>query len=164
MCLHVDGAEFYSNSEYICWSLCSIFATDTVLDTKFPIMILPHESMQSESVRRHAHEVLARVVGWSLKCLSTSTFPVTGAFGEPLSAEHLKPNDRPISGGWRGVYFGFRGDEKARKEAHSFCRSYQHAKVCINCFAQRTHKDYDPLLNYKNFSRTAAHRMTRVSC
>lgn len=162
-CLHVDGAEFYSNSEYVCWSMCSALATDHVFDTKFPLVVLPHHCMQSESVKQHVQETVATVISWSLKHSARCTRPTTGAFGEELNKERLTKQDHKLAGGWRGVYWGFRADEKARKECHSLHRSYMHSYVCINCFAQQQHKNFQPALCYKNFSKNAPHRLTRLS-
>ena len=49
--IHMDGAEFYSNSEYMVWSVGSILVeNDHVFDTKFVVCCIPHESMQSNDV------------------------------------------------------------------------------------------------------------------
>lgn len=162
-CLHVDGAEFYSNSEYLCWSLCSALATDHVLDTKFPLVVLPHQNMLTDSVKREVHSVVSKVMSWSLKCAALGVHPTTGAFGEQLSGHRLQMQGQSLPGGWRGVYFGFRSDEKARKETHGFPRSYQHGNICMNCMAQRPHKNWFPELSYKNFSKGAAHRLAQMS-
>lgn len=49
--VHCDGAEFYSNSEYMVWSVGScLVENDHVFDTKFVTCCLPHEAMQSNDV------------------------------------------------------------------------------------------------------------------
>ena len=49
--VHCDGAEFYSNSEYMVWSIGScLVENDHVFDTKFVTCCLPHEAMQSNDV------------------------------------------------------------------------------------------------------------------
>ena len=63
----------------------------------------------------------------------------------------------------RLVIFGFRADGKARKESQEFPRSYLHSWVCEKCLAQKRHKDWEPRLNYQNFSDAAAYRMTVLS-
>ena len=71
--------------------------------------------------------------------------------------------EKPLALGWKGCYFGFRFDEKARKEVNFFYRSYQHGLVCMRCMSQRMHKNWIPELSYKNMDENAAHRMTTVS-
>ena len=84
LCLHVDGAEFYSNSEYLCWSMASIFAEGHVFDTKFPLCVLPHQSMATDAVKQHVHTTVAKVLAWSLRVAATGVFPTKGAFDEPF--------------------------------------------------------------------------------
>lgn len=49
--VHMDGAEFYSNSEYLVWSIGSVLVeNDQPLDTKFVICCVPHEAMQTPEV------------------------------------------------------------------------------------------------------------------
>lgn len=49
--VHMDGAEFYSNSEYMVWSVGSVLVeNDQPLDTKFVICCIPHEAMQTPEV------------------------------------------------------------------------------------------------------------------
>ena len=51
LAIHCDGAEFYSNSEYMVWSIGScLVENDHVFDTKFVTCCLPHEAMQSNDV------------------------------------------------------------------------------------------------------------------
>lgn len=163
LCFHVDGAEFYSNSEYICWSVASLLSDAHVFDSKFPVAILPHQSMQTESVKRDVHRLVAKVIGWSLKISASGIGPTTGPFGETLTGERAMMAGKPLASGWRGTYFGCRFDEKARKEVNEFPRSYQHSLVCMNCLAQQPHKDWEPELCYKNFHSSAAYRLCPIS-
>ena len=161
--LHVDGAEFYSNSEYLCWSMASVFSSEHVFDSKFPICILPHISMLDEGVKKHVHEIVAKVVDWSLSCASSGIAPCTGPFGEPLSNDRCCVGGQVLASGWKACFFGFRFDEKARKEVNYFERSYQHSYLCMRCMAQKEHKGWTPELSYKNMYPTAVHRMTSIS-
>lgn len=163
LALHVDGAEFYSNSEYLCWSMASVLSSEHVFDSKFPVAVLPHSSMLDEGVKAHVHATVGKVLAWSLRCASTGVAPLTGAFDEPLLGERAKLGGQQLANGWKGCFFGFRFDEKARKEVNAFTRSYQHSLICMRCMAQRLHKNWVPALNYKNFHRSAAHRMTQIS-
>ena len=160
--LHVDGAEFYSNSEYLCWSMSSAFSTEHVFDSKFPLVILPHSSMLDDTVKEHVHQTVAKVVGWSLRCASEGVGPLTGPWGEPLTGTRAKLGGQVLAHGWKACFYGFRFDEKARKEVNYFQRSYQHSYICMRCMAQKEHKDWDPEMNYKNMHTTAAHRLTCI--
>lgn len=163
LCLHVDGAEFYANSEYLCWSMASIFADSHVFDCKFPLCVLPHQSMATDAVRQHVHTTVAKVLSWSLRVAATGVFPTNGAFDEPLSGPRLQEANKSIASGWKATYFGFRFDEKARKESNLFQRTYQHSLICMNCLAQKPHKGWQPALCYKNMHSSAAHRLAPIS-
>lgn len=161
--LHVDGAEFYSNSEYLVWSMASVLSEAHVWDCKFPLCILPHDSMATDEVKKQVHTLVAKVVAWSLHHAACGRAPSCGFNGEPLSGVRAELAGKPLASSWRMCFFGFRFDEKARKETNFFQRSYQHSLICMNCMAQKKHKGWIPELSYKNFHPSAVHRMTPVS-
>lgn len=165
MALHVDGAEFYANSEYLCWSIASILAEDQhVFDTKFPVVILPHICMGNDTIKAHVHKTVAKVVSWSLHHAARGIGPTEGPFGEELHGDDRKKlGGQRLAGGWKATYFCFRFDEKARKEVNYFERSYQHSFICMQCMAAKPRKEWNPNLCYKNMHRTAAHRLTNIS-
>lgn len=163
LALHVDGAEFYANSEYLCWSMASVFSSEHVFDAKFPICVLPHACLLDEGVKRQAHHTIADVLRWSLYHASTGIAPTTGPFGEVLVGERARRGGTVLANGWKGVFFGYRFDEKARKEVNYFERSYNHSLLCMRCLAQKEHKNFVPELSYKNFHPSAAHRLTLIS-
>ena len=141
-----------------------MLASAHVMDMKFPLVTIPHSGMQSEHVKNSVHEAVAAVVSWSLRAASLGTWPLKGPFGEDLVGFRSEMAGKPLCGGiWKGVYFGFRGDEKARKELHSFTRSYMHNKVCMYCFAENHNKNLTPGMLYKNFHHTAPHRLATIS-
>lgn len=161
--LHYDGAEIYTNTEYLCWSFCSLFASGDVLDVKFPSVILPAHSVVQDAVRAQVHEVVARVITWSLKIAASGIAPALGAFDEPLTGHRSAMAGARLSNGWKACFFGFRCDEKARKEVHNLFRSYQHGNICMRCVAQRKFSGWSPVLSYKNLHPTAAHRLGPIS-
>lgn len=163
MVLHTDGAEFFTNSEYIVWSMSSLFSEAHIWDSKFPICILPHDSLGTEHVKRSVQETVAAVVGWSLQFAANGLAPTVGFYNEPLEDYRKKLGGQTLALGWKACYWGFRHDEKARKEANYFPRSYQHSYICVRCMAQKHHKGWCPLLSYKNSHPGAAHKMTRIS-
>ena len=163
MILHVDGAEFYTNTEFVVWSVQSAFSSGDVWDTKFPICIISHESMRENDIKLKTQETIASVVAWSLRCAAQGQWPHVGPHGEVFEGARKELQGQQLSGGFKACYFGFRADGKARKEANNFQRTYQHSLICESCLAQRSHKGWQPLLNYKNFYPTAAYRMTKIS-
>lgn len=158
--LHVDGAEFYSNSEYMVWSMGSVFAEGHVWDIKFPCVCIPHALMHN--VKEKVHERVADVLAWSLRAAAAGQWPSRGPFGDELSGFRGELAGTVMSGGWHACYFGYRYDAKARKETNSFTRSYQHNFVCEGCLASKIGKNCDPLLSYKKFYSDAAYRMTTI--
>lgn len=164
ICIHVDGAEFYSNSEFQVWSIGCLFATGAhVFDTKFPCVTIPHTHMLDSSIKNRVNEVVAQVLAWSLKCSGKGLWPVTGPFGEELIGFRRANGGSIMAGNWRGCFFAYRADGKARKETHVFPRTYQHSFICESCLAQREHKNWDERMCYKNFHNSAAYRMTPIS-
>ena len=158
--LHVDGAEFYANSEYLVWSMASIFGEGHVWDVKFPCVCIPHLLLQD--FKDDVHEKVADILAWSLRCAAKGKWPSHGPFGEALTGTRAEWSEQVLAGGWRAAYFGFRYDGKARKEANRFQRSYQHNLACECCLAQKTRPSCEPLLSYKNFYPDAAHTMTSI--
>lgn len=163
-CLHLDGAEFFTNSEFNVWSLQSVLASGDVWDTKFPICILPIECLRDDDIKSQTSEIIAQVIAWSMHYASRGLWPSTGPDGIELTGSYrLSRQGQELAGGYRGCYFGFRADGKARKETNLFQRSYLHSSICESCLAQRHHVNWIPLLSYKNFYPSAAHRLTRIS-
>lgn len=147
------------------WSLQSAFTSGyDVWDAKFPICFIPLQNLREETIKQKIQENIANIVGWSLRSASKGFWPSEGPAGFELEGSHRKSlAGRQLAGGYRACYFGFRADGKARKESHLFQRSYLHSLVCEACMAQKAHKQWQPLLTYKNFYPSAAFRMTTVS-
>ena len=143
--------------------MSSVFSDAHVWDSKFPCCILPHSSLGDDTVKRHVHETVAKVVGWSLHHAARGVAPSTGYRGEPLHGYRKDMAGQTLAAGWKACYFGFRADEKARKETNFFPRSYLHSLICVYCMAQKKHKDWVPELCYKNMHPSAPHRMATIS-
>ena len=161
--LHTDGAEFYANSEYLVFSMSSVLSDGHVWDSRFACCVLPHTSLGNDNVKRHVHECVANVLAWSLRHAASGVAPTVGYKGEPLTGFRQTMAGQPLAHGWTACYFGYRFDEKARKETNFLERSYQHSYVCMYCMAQKVHKNWEPELCYKNFHEHAAHRMATIS-
>lgn len=110
--LHVDGAEFYANSEYLVWSMASIFGEGHVWDVKFPCVCIPHLLLQD--FKDDVHEKVADILAWSLRCAAKGKWPSHGPFGEALTGTRAEWSEQVLAGGWHAAYFGFRYDGKAR--------------------------------------------------
>ena len=131
---------------------------------KFPVCIIAHECMRDKDIKFQTHQKIADVLAWSFKCAQSGLWPLVGPMGESFSSGDRKTYaGQTLAGGYKGCYFGFRADGKARKETNFFQRSYQHSSICESCLAQQEHKDWQPLLSYKDFYPTAAYRLTRIS-
>ena len=65
LCIHVDGAEMFTNNEFMVWSIQSVFASGAnVWDAKFPVCIIPLESMRDQDVKDAANQAVAEIVSW----------------------------------------------------------------------------------------------------
>ena len=104
----MDGAEFYSNSEYNVWSLasslagsqdaaCQVFFLEPcpeVWDIKFPLVIIPHEAMKKPSapslqkrlppiqaaveVKAAVHRHVCKLLAWSMRFAARGLWPTVG--------------------------------------------------------------------------------------
>ena len=143
--------------------MSSVLAEGHVFDTRYPLVVLPHQCIQTDEVKSHVHDTVAKVIGWSLQAAWSGVFPEQGFMGEPLKGHRLELKGKPLAGGkWKCVYFGFRADEKAQKETNFFTRTYQHSKLCMNCLAEQHNKHLLPHMLYKNFHSSAAHRLAPI--
>lgn len=157
----MDGAEFFANSEYLVYSIGSILAEGSVWDTKFPACAIPYDQMIQCNIRKKVNIDVAHVLDWSLRCCASGVFPTHGPEGQELTGWRRAKAGKPLCGGWRAIYFGFRSDMKAHKESNEFQRSYQHNFICERCYATKAH--VHPALSFKNFHKDAPHTVTEVS-
>ena len=137
---HHDGDVL--NLNVLCCDLCSLatllkgkctsnFHPPKVFDVKFPIAVIPYESMTETTVprfqrrslkreplevfswplpslcmaqvRRNVHRLLARIVGWSLAFTAEGKFPETGFVGERFHPNSLRftLRGKQMADGWR---------------------------------------------------------------
>jgi hypothetical protein len=106
---------------YFPWSHAKVW------DFKFPLVIIPHESMKKPKVsclkfivskpnflwrragqvKTLVHEVVGRLLAWSMVFASAGTFPMVGFHGEDLDPKSFRYAKRgqTLTGGWRqGCY------------------------------------------------------------
>ena len=117
--------------------------------------------MLQPKVRKKVNAQVAEIMDWSLKCCASGCFPEHGPDGERLTGFRKDLAGKPLCGGWRAIYFGYRSDMKAHKESNEFCHSYQHNFICERCYATKAH--VHPALSFKNFHYSAPHRVTGIS-
>lgn len=165
LCFHVDGAEFYTNSEVLVWPVQSIFAGGHVWDCKYPLVVIPHELLRDQKVKDNAQKTIANIMAWSLKFATLGVWPSSGPNDDiVLSGDRKAKQGRPLAGGiYKACYFGYKADGKGRKDSNLFPRTYLHGLICESCLAQRDHKGWQPLLTYKDFYQSAGHRLTKIS-
>ena len=159
--LHVDGAEFYTNTEFLVYSFASAFSEGEIWDTKFPCFSIPYDAMIEANIKTKVNETVALVMDWSLQSCASGKFPSLGPFGEDLSKSRKARAGQWLCDGWRACYWGMRSDMKALKETHVAPRSYLHNFICLRCYACKPH--VNDALSYKNFHHNAPHRMLRQS-
>ena len=134
--IHLDGAEMYSNSEFIVLSFSSIVATQChVLDCKFPIMKIPHEAIRDPDLKERANRVMASYVAWNFAVLASGSGPQVGFYQEPLTGYRETLIGVEFMAGYRAACVGFKADLKARREAFGFWRNYSATYICERCSA-----------------------------
>ncbi|CAE7832343.1 unnamed protein product [Symbiodinium sp. CCMP2592] len=165
--IHFDGAEMYKNSEYNIWSfssaLSSLLDVDC-LETQFVCCILPQKAMQQKQVKNYVHKEIARLMSWSFKVLQSGKFPSTGFYGEefPSTSCRAKRSGTALAGEWKACFYGFRGDQKARRECHYFSRHYNCIQLCDRCCAKTPTEKHMDDMNFKNFSANAPFLLTAI--
>ena len=158
--LHADGAEFYSNVEYLVYSICSPFAEGEIWDTKLACVVIGYEQMLTKKIKVEVNRTVSHVMDWSIRCCAKGLFPTQGPFGEELHGWRREHAGQTLCGGWKAAYFGFRADMKANKEINEMSRSYQHNFICPQCMATKRHVNAG--LNYQNFYHNAPYRLLQV--
>jgi len=169
--IHIDGAEIYTNSEFYVLQFSSVMAVDAnVLDTKFPCIKIPHALMRDKEVKAAVMRRLADWVAWNMRILQEGCGPPHGYAHEPWPAggSCSRLVGERIMGDYSAAYMGFKGDGKARKEAHGFQQSYNATRVCDRCHAVQPFINVmrSPALKrliYTDMSAQAPWRATSIS-
>ena len=168
--VHIDGAEVYTNAEFYVLQFSSVMAVDSnVLDTKFPCIKIPHSLMRDKAVKAAAMQRLAEWVAWNFRILQDGHGPPHGYAQEPWveGGPCSKLVGERIMADYSGAYMGFKGDAKARKEAHGFRQNYMSTRVCDRCAAVQPFKQVlrSPALKrlcFTDMSARAPWRATRI--
>lgn len=88
--------------------------------------------------------------------------PAVGLYGETMKRRGF-PIGGPISGPWRLVFLGTKGDRKERMKLHGFTRNYLSTRICELCLAEKRSKCGDPIMNFAHFYSGAMWRDMLVS-
>lgn len=162
--LHFDGAEMHTNTEYNFFTCGYPFAEGNFMDTKLLNLAVPSHAMSRDAVQKKVQERVAAFTAHCFEAGYAGIFPNTGFYGEELTGLRGKMRGQPLAGGWRCCYLGFNADSKARHQVHNFERFYNTSFICDTCCAGKPgHKQVPDALNFKNFARDAAWRLTKVS-
>ena len=134
----------YSSSEFLVLSFSSILATDAhVLDCKFPVLKIAHESIRDPVLFDKAMQKIADYVAWNFEVLGHGIGPEVGFYKEPLHGFRSTLTGKPLMGGFTAACCGFKADLKARKEAHRLRRNYNTVWICDRCFATQGFCSHD---------------------
>ncbi|CAK8998908.1 unnamed protein product [Durusdinium trenchii] len=126
------------------------------------LQVESHELRPREvSAQKSVNNTVARLVAWSLKCSAEGVAPDTGLYGEPLTGFRAEMKGKSL-GPWKGAYFAFKADLKARKWMHSFERYYKAKLICDSCLVS-SGCNCPPEMNFKNFGEDAAWPLTTVT-
>ena len=121
---HCDGAEFRTNAELMVWSWSSAMTRGDTMRTKFLFAAIPAEFFPSKALKRLVHKELTKVIAWSCEALLAGRFHLKGFYGEPFTGWRRSMAGRVIAHLYRAAYCGWKGDWKARREAHFFKQHY----------------------------------------
>jgi len=134
LCLHLDGAEIFSNSEFYVLSFSSVMARGcSVLDAKFPVLKIPHSAIQEPERKKHAMRVMAAFVAWNFQVLQTGRGPRAGFYGEPFDVESVRASliDKPLMGSYTAGCVGFKSDLKCARR-RTFLQSIMALPAFVN--------------------------------
>ena len=153
----------YTNCEFYVLSWSSALACDcAVEDSKFQILKLGHEQIRDWRVKQEAMKVMAKYLAWNFEVLAAGVVPNRGFYGEELQTK-----EGLLMDGWTACCTGWKGDLKARKEAHFFQQHYQSTFLCERCYATQAFPNvmksaWKRALLFTNFGPNALRHRFRV--
>jgi hypothetical protein len=163
---HIDGVEFYSNSEFMVWSWSSTHTAGggDPWDTKFPLLVLSHSVMRQSTTRDKVFKKVAEFIGWECSVMMTGKMPACGFEGDEFDPKSLRfaARGKDICDGYFGAFAGVKGDRKSRQQNHKFARNWNATFVCDRCFACQTFNHGPVSLCYGNSSPHAPWRPTEI--
>ena len=161
--VHTDGVEVFTNIEYNSWSLSCPFSIGDIMDKHMLLLVVPEAGMKTVHARRGVHKQVAEVLKWSFRARMHGIMPSVGPEGKTLTGRRGELALHPLCGGFRGVYFNWNADAKARWQCHNFSRNYMSNLVCDHCYAGKGSKHVSKHLYHGNYSPDAYWRRTLVS-
>ena len=163
--VHTDGAEAYTASEAIIWSMSSMVSktSRSVWDSKLLLCLVMERSVCDATVKDNAFEIICNFLAWSFKCCQQGIAPTLDFYGLPFPKASVWQNcaSTQLANGWHGCYTGWKGDRKERKNLHHLHRNYNSTFICEHCLAVAPYKKCTcPELSYADMSQTALWRQT----
>ena len=134
---HMDGGEFYTNSEYLVTSWQSAHATGDPFAVKIIMSVIPHAMMTDPAVKKKVMVVIAKYVGYVMWVFDSGVLPFEEFYGETLVGHRGQLAGQEIGGGYRPVFTGFKSDLKEEHEVHNFENWYKCTRFCKDCFAEQ---------------------------
>ena len=168
--VHADGAEIYNDCDFFVWSVSSMLTyKNQILDTKFQVLKIRHDSMHDKKVRDDVHAKVALYFAWCFEVCQRGVGPTRGFYDEefPLDSWASRLRGEALMGQFTACYIAWKGDLKARRECHLFERNYNSALMCDACMATQNFKSVmsDPerrALLYCHLGRAARWRETII--
>jgi len=154
--VHMDGAEMFTNREFDVWSISSPLVNGiNIFDAKYQVIKIPAALMKSKAVKKHVMREVACFFAWNFEIMQSGIGPQAGYYGEALTGFRAKYIGKPFMNGYKACFTGWKGDGKARIEAHGFSRNYQCLHMCDGCRATQP---------FPNALRFARHRSLLYTC
>lgn len=132
---HADGVKIYRSQKCWVYSLSSACRKGHSTKTKLVFITVREGSVWKEKT----HDSIGKFVGYMCDTLQSGLYPAADEFGVPFSPgseEHHRAGT-PFAPGWRGAFFGFKGDWEARQMIHKLQRYYNSTWICEHCMASR---------------------------
>ena len=108
---HVDGADVFSNSEFVIWSWASATSHADSLESKFLLCMVPWEYMQTKAQKRAVYVAVCAYIKWEMEVLNTGKIPEFDFHGRPLAR-----GGESIASGYTAAFAAIKADAKARVE------------------------------------------------
>jgi hypothetical protein len=160
--IHVDGAEVFTNTEYIYYSISCMFGTGDIYDRKIPVIAVRKCLVQDLKL---LDKQIAQFFANSLEVCERGIMPSKCIFGKnfPPGSVRAKSSGRTIPKSVRACYFNFKFDQKERVNINRFKQNWRCTLLCDSCCAQKPTAKGDPAMFFTNFSADAPYGWTIVT-
>ncbi len=162
---HQDGVETYKNVEANMFTWASALTRGNTVLSKFLLGFVWEWSMPTKKIRRHVNLEFCKYINFCLNALESGRGPAVGFYGENHrpGSNAAKLANQELCGGYRAVYVGWKGDQKARKNEHCFKRAWDSTFVCVDCAACQPFKAGPEALWFTHVGPDACWRTTTIT-